>query len=172
MLQLLKLRGPSRIVAIDVREDARTAALALGADEAYDPSQLPDEYKITNFGDWQSDRGFDVVVEGSGTQLGLTLAGEMVRAHGVLSILGYHQGGPRQVDVGMWNWKAIDVVNAHVRRRADLMESMRIGLELTAKGLIDLGALVTHRYPLDQVDRAYADLRQKPPGFIKAVVQP
>jgi L-iditol 2-dehydrogenase len=71
-----------------------------------------------------------------------------------------------------WNWKAIDVVNAHVRRGADLMESMRIGLELTAKGLIDLGALVTHRYPLDQVDRAYTDLQHKPPGFIKAVVRP
>jgi threonine dehydrogenase-like Zn-dependent dehydrogenase len=104
VLQLLKLSGPSRIVAIDVRKEARTAAEELGADEAYDPSQLPDEYKITNFGDWQSDRGFDVVVEGSGTEPGLTLAGEMVRAHGVLSILGYHQGGPRQVDVGMWNW--------------------------------------------------------------------
>jgi len=130
------------------------------------------EFKLTNFGDWQSERGFDVVVEGSGTQPGLTLAGELVRAHGVLSILGYHQGGPRQVEVGMWNWKAIDVVNAHVRRRADLMESMRIGLELTAKGLIDLGALVTHRYTLDEVDRAYSDLQQKPPGFIKAVVRP
>src|ERR671916_318563 len=172
MLQLLRLRGPSRIVAIDVREESREAAMALGADETYDPSQLPDDYKLTSFGDWESDRGFDVVVEGSGTQPGLTLAGELVRAHGVLSILGYHQGGPRQVDVGMWNWKAIDVVNAHVRRRADLMESMRIGLELTAKGLIDLGALVTHRYTLDEVDRAYSDLQQKPPGFIKAVVRP
>jgi threonine dehydrogenase-like Zn-dependent dehydrogenase len=172
MLQLLKLRGPSQIVAIDVREEARAAAMALGADESYDPSKVPDKYKITSFGDWQSDRGFDVVVEGSGTQPGLTLAGEMVRAHGVLSILGYHQGGPRQVEVGMWNWKAIDVVNAHVRRRADLLESMRIGLELTAKGLIDLGALVTHRYNLDEVDRAYTDLQQKPPGFIKAVVHP
>ena len=172
MLQLLKLRGPSRIVAIDVREEARAAAMALGADESYHPSQLPEVYKLTNFGDWQSERGFDVVVEGSGTQPGLTLAGEMVCAHGVLSILGYHQGGPRQVDVGMWNWKAIDVVNAHVRRRADLMESMRIGLELTTKGLIDLGALVTHRYALDEVDRAYSDLLKKPPGFIKAVVRP
>jgi threonine dehydrogenase-like Zn-dependent dehydrogenase len=172
MLQLLKLRGPSQIVAIDVREEARAAAMALGADESYHPSQLPVEYTITNFSDWHSDRGFDVVVEGSGTQPGLTLAGEMVRAHGVLSILGYHQGGPRQVEVGMWNWKAIDVVNAHVRRRADLLESMRIGLELTAKGLIDLGALVTHRYSLDEVDRAYTDLQRKPPGFIKAVVHP
>ncbi|MBW3633507.1 MAG: alcohol dehydrogenase catalytic domain-containing protein [Chloroflexi bacterium] len=172
MLQLLKLRGPSRIVAIDVREDARAAATSLGADEVYHPSELPPEYVLTNFGDWQSDRGFDVVVEGSGTQPGLTLAGEIVRAHGVLSILGYHQGGPRQVDVGMWNWKAIDVVNAHARRHADLIESMRIGLELAASGLIDLGALVTHRYTLDEVDRAYTDLREKPPGFIKAVVRP
>lgn len=172
MLQLLKLRGPSRIVAIDVREDARTAAKALGADEVYNPSDLPPDVLLTSFGDWQSDRGFEVVVEGSGTQAGLTLAGEMVRPHGVLSILGYHQGGPRQVDVGMWNWKAIDVVNAHVRRRADLMESMRIGLDLTARGLIDLGALVTHRYGLDEVDRAYTDLMEKPAGFIKAVVRP
>ena len=172
MLQLLKLRGPSRIVAIDVREDARAAAMRLGADEVYDPSGLPPESYLTRFGGWQSDRGFEVVVEGSGTQAGLTLAGELVRPHGILSILGYHQGGPRQVDVGMWNWKAIDVVNAHVRRRADLMESMRIGLELTAKGLIDLGALVTHRYGLDEVDCAYRDLMEKPPGFIKAVVWP
>src|ERR671916_609931 len=172
MLQLLKLRGPSRIIAIDVREDVRQVAKRFGADEVYDPAELPGESFLMQFSDWQSDRGFEVVVEGSGTQAGLTLAGEMVRAHGVLSILGYHQGGPRQVDVGMWNWKAIDVVNAHVRRRADLMESMRIGLELTAKGLIDLGALVTHRYTLDEVDRAYSDLQQKPPGFIKAVVRP
>jgi threonine dehydrogenase-like Zn-dependent dehydrogenase len=172
MLQLLKLRGPSRIVAIDVREDARAAARSLGADEVYHPSQLPEEYPLTTFGDWQSDRGFDVVVEGSGTQPGLTLAGELVRAHGVLSILGYHQGGPRQVAVGMWNWKAIDVVNAHVRRHADLLESMRIGLELAATGLLDLGALVTHRYSLGEVDRAYADLQHKPPGFVKAVIHP
>ena len=172
LLQLLKLRGPGLLVAIDVREDAREAAQRFGADEVYEPSALPSAYNLTQFGDWESDRGFDVVVEASGTQAGLTLAGELVRAHGVLSIIGYHQDGPRQVDVGMWNWKAIDVVNAHVRRRADLMAGMRIGLELTARGLLDLGSLVTHTYSLDDVDRAYADLMEKPMGFIKAVVTP
>ena len=172
MLQLLRLRGPSRIVAIDVREDSRTKASELGADEVYHPSEVPGEYLLRRFDEWQSAKGLDVVVEASGTQPGFTLAGELVRAHGILSILGYHQGGDRQVDVGMWNWKAIDVVNAHVRRQDDLMESMRIGLELAARGLIDLGALVTHRYGLDQVDQAYADLRDKPAGFIKAVVIP
>ncbi|HEV2128057.1 MAG TPA: zinc-binding dehydrogenase [Thermomicrobiales bacterium] len=169
-LQLLKLRGASRIVAIDVREEARQRAVALGADEVYHPSDIPDEYLLTQFQDWEGDRGMDVVVEASGTPSGLTLAGKMVRAHGVLSIIGFHQGGDRQVDVEMWNWKAIDVVNAHVRRREDLLESMRIGLDLEAKGLIDLGSLVTHRFSLDEVDQAYTTLRDKPPGFVKAVI--
>jgi threonine dehydrogenase-like Zn-dependent dehydrogenase len=172
MLQLMKLRVPSKIVAIDIREEARVKARELGADEVYHPSDVPEEYFLTEFQDWDSERGLDVVVEASGSQPGLTLAGKLVRAHGVLSILGYHQGGDRQVDVQMWNWKAIGVVNAHVRRREDLMESMRIGLALEEKGLIDLGGLVTHRFGLDEVDQAYAALRDKPSGFIKAVVRP
>lgn len=172
MLQLLKLRGPSQLVAIDIRDDARRKSKELGATEAWDIAGIPDRARLTRFADWQSDRGFDVVVEASGTQAGLTLAGELVRAHGVLSILGYHQGGDRQVDVGLWNWKAIDVVNAHVRRTADLLESLRIGLELTAAGSIDLGGLVTDVYRLDAVDDAYQALADKPPGFIKAVVRP
>lgn len=170
MLQLLKLSGARRIVAIDVREEAREMATRLGADEVCQPADLSSADRLTRFAEWRSDRGFDVVIEASGTQSGLTLAGELVAVHGILSILGYHQGGTRQVDVGMWNWKAIDVVNSHVRRRNDKFESMRIGLNLAASEMIDLGGLVTHRYGLDEVDRAYADLETKPAGYIKAVI--
>jgi threonine dehydrogenase-like Zn-dependent dehydrogenase len=172
MLQLIKLRGPRQIVAVDVRAEARQQALALGASEAYHPAELPDDYLLTRWRDWQTSKGMDVVVEASGTQAGLALASDMVRAHGILSILGFHQGGMRVVDMEMWNWKAIDVVNAHVRRFNDLMESMRIGLELMACGLIDFAPFITHRYGLDGVDQAYADMRHKPPGFIKAVIVP
>jgi threonine dehydrogenase-like Zn-dependent dehydrogenase len=172
MLQLIRLRGPQRIVAIDIREESRQQALALGADEAYHPNDLPDECFVTEFSQWNSARGFDVVIESSGAQAALDLAGKLVRAHGILSIVGYHQGGPRLVDMKMWNWKAIDVVNAHVRRREVLMDAMRVGLDLEAKGLIDLGSLVTHRYGISGVDRAYGDLAAKPAGFIKAVVYP
>ncbi len=172
ILQLLKLRGPSRLIAIDPREEARQHAAELGADETYVPEDVPAAYQLTEFREWNGPNGLDVVVEASGTQAGLTLAGRLVRAHGLLSILGFNQGGDRRVDVEMWNWKAIDVVNAHVRRRADPLESMRIGLELEASGQIDLGRLVTHRFSLDDVDAAYTALRDKPPGFIKAVIYP
>ncbi len=170
LLQLLKLRGPRRIVAIDVREEARQKALELGADEVYHPDAVPDDYLLTQWSEWQGPNGADVAVEASGTQSGLALAGRMVRAHGILSILGFHQGGLRQVDVEMWNWKAIDVVNAHVRRHADLMESMRIGLELVAAGKFSFAPLVSHRFELEDVDQAFTALLEKPQGFVKAVV--
>ena len=170
MLQLLKLRGPKQIIAIEPREDARRIALDLGATEIYHPDEVPGDYFITDWSEWESPKGVDVAIEASGTQPGLTMAGKMVRAHGLLSILGFHQGGLRQVDVEMWNWKAIDVVNAHVRRHADLMESMRIGLDLMAAGHFSFEPLVTHRFGLDQVDQAFTALLEKPQGFMKAVV--
>jgi threonine dehydrogenase-like Zn-dependent dehydrogenase len=172
LLQLLRLRGAARIVAIDVREESLAHARIHGATEAYTPDTVPEDLFLTEFGRWQSDAGAHVVVEASGTAPGLELAGKLVKAHGTLSILGYHQGAPRQVDVGMWNWKAIDVVNAHVRRTTDLLKSMRIGLELERSGLIDTGALVTHRFGLDSVDDAFQALVDKPEGFIKSVVVP
>jgi threonine dehydrogenase-like Zn-dependent dehydrogenase len=170
VLQLLKLRGPREIIVIDPREDARARALELGANIAYDPSEVPDDLILTTWQDWEKPWGVDVAIEASGTQLGLTLASKMVRAHGILSILGFHQGGLRHVDVEMWNWKAIDVVNAHVRRHADLMESMRIGLDLIKANKFSFAPLVSHRFGLDEVDQAFTALLEKPHGFVKAVV--
>ncbi len=170
LLQLLRLRGPREIIAIDPREDARALALELGADITYHPRDVPNDLFLTSWQDWEKPWGVDVAIEASGTQAGLTLAGQLVRAHGILSILGFHQGGLRQVDVEMWNWKAIDVVNAHVRRHADLMESMRIGLDLIQANKFSFAPLVSHRFGLDEVDHAFATLLNKPQGFVKAVV--
>jgi threonine dehydrogenase-like Zn-dependent dehydrogenase len=112
----------------------------------------------------------DVAIEASGTQAGLTLAGQMAREHGVLAILGYHQGGPRQVDMELWNWKALEVLNAHERRAGYQMDCMRRGLTLLAAGKLQTAPLVTHRFGLDQVDDAFRALLTKPAGFVKAVI--
>jgi threonine dehydrogenase-like Zn-dependent dehydrogenase len=169
MLELVALGGASRILAIDVRDEALARALALGADDACSPERV-DPADLDGEGDPGS--GFDVVIEASGTQPGLDLATRLVRQHGIISIVGYHQGPARTVDMRAWNVKAIDVISAHVRRDGDRMSSMAVGLELIAAGKLDLGRLVTHRYPLAGVDEAFCDLATKPPGFVKAVILP
>lgn len=165
------LRGPREIIAVDPRPEARARALSLGADRVYAPEDLPDELLLLKFKDWDGPTGCDVVVEGSGTQDGLTLAGRMVRAQGVLSVMGWHQGGPRQVDAEMWGWKAIDVVNAHMRKQIDKVQCLRIGLDLIAVGRYSLAPLVTHTYGLDDVDRAFGHMLDKPKDFVKAVIR-
>jgi len=55
------------------------------------------------------------VIEAVGKQWPLVLAAELVRERGRLVIAGYHQDGPRQVKMQLWNWKGLDVINAHQR---------------------------------------------------------
>jgi threonine dehydrogenase-like Zn-dependent dehydrogenase len=161
MLQLVRMSGSTDAVVIDPRADARSTALEFGATEALEPDEIP----------WtDAENTFDVAIEASGTQAGLDLATRLVREHGILSILGYHQGARRSVDVQTWNWKAIDVVNAHVRRRDLLNDGIRRGLELVRMGRLRTGTLVTHRFGLDGVGEAFQALATKPDGFIKAVV--
>jgi threonine dehydrogenase-like Zn-dependent dehydrogenase len=170
-LQVLRLRGPAHLIAIDPRPETLAMARQFGADETFTPGEVPEMRKLTRWGQRGEGRGVDVAVEASGTQAGLTLAGELLHEHGFLSVVGYHQGPPRQVDMELWNWKALDVLNAHERRQDYLMDCMRRGLALAASGRLDLRSLVTHSFALEDVDGAFHALQTKPAGFLKAVIR-
>jgi threonine dehydrogenase-like Zn-dependent dehydrogenase len=168
MVQLLSHSPQSALVGIDPRPDSRAAAVRSGADSAFDPVQVPGSF-LTDGPDQDRPGSFDVVVEASGTEAGLSLATSLAGVHGVLTILGYHQGS-RVVEMELWNWKALEVVNGHVRDRELLRQSTENGLKMLRAGRIDLSALVTHKYGLAQVDEAFRALRDKPKGFIKSVI--
>lgn len=170
MLQAVRLKGPARIIGVDVRDEALEMGRRFGADEVLKPEDVGEGLRLTRWDQLGKGHGVDVAIEASGTQAGLTLAGQMAREHGVLSILGYHQAGPRQVDMELWNWKALEVLNAHERRAGYQMDCMRRGLTLLAAGKLQTAPLVTHRFGLDQVDDAFRALWTKPAGFVKAVI--
>jgi threonine dehydrogenase-like Zn-dependent dehydrogenase len=171
-LQAIRLRGPAYLIAVDPRPHAREMACRLGADVACAPEEVDAKWKLTEWNQLGKGYGVDVAIEASGTQAGLTLAGQMVHEHGMLSLVGYHQGGPRLVDMELWNWKAVDILNAHERRTPYLVECIARGLALVKAGRLDIGMLVTHRFPLECVDEAFAALQTKPDGFVKAVIVP
>lgn len=169
-LMAMRLRGARQIVGVDFRPDSRDLARVLGADVVLAPEDVDGSLKLTKFNEIAQGNGFDVVIEASGHPDGLTLAAQMVKAHGFLSILGYHQGGFRSVDMQLWNWKAIEVLNAHERRIDYQMDSMKRGLDLIAAGRFDPSLLVTHRFNLDEVDLAFSALEKKPHRFVKGVI--
>jgi threonine dehydrogenase-like Zn-dependent dehydrogenase len=168
-LQLMKLKGAEKVIAIDIREDGLENALKFGADRVLFPHEVEDVLKVT---DWnRMNGGVNVAVEVSGTQKGLELAGEMTAVHGNLSIVGYHQNGLRSINMELWNWKAITVINAHERRNHVYMDCMKAGLKLIASGGFNMRDMITHEFRLDEIDQAYRMMLDKPRGFIKSVIR-
>jgi threonine dehydrogenase-like Zn-dependent dehydrogenase len=115
---------------------------------------------------------FDVAIEAAGTQSALDTASRLVAPGGRLVIAGFHQDGPRTVDLQSWNWRALEIVNAHQRDPQDYVRGMREAVELALSGKLDVERLVTHRLPLARLDDAFELARTRPPGFVKAVVCP
>lgn len=167
MLQLLKLKGAFHLIAIDTRADREGLARRFGADEFLTPEKLPPEYLLLESG---GTGGVDVVAECTGNEQALGLAVTMLGKHSILSVVGFHQGGSRNVDFQMLNWKAADIVNAHEKRIGFKMQCMETGLKLSAKGKLDLNRLLTHHYNLEHLDQAFRDFAGKPDGYIKGVV--
>jgi threonine dehydrogenase-like Zn-dependent dehydrogenase len=110
------------------------------------------------------------VIEAVGKQWPLDLAGELVGFGGRLVVAGYHQDGPRQVNMQNWNWKGIDVVNAHERDPEVQMQGLREAIAAVASGRVDPAPLYTHRYPLERLGEALDATRDKPGNFVKALV--
>jgi len=102
----------------------------------------------------------------------LDLAGELAKERGRLVIAGYHQDGVRQVNMQMWNWKGLDVINAHERDGEIYLRGMRASIDAVVAGALDPTPLYTHIYPLEDLSHALDLLGTRPEGFLKALVVP
>ena len=112
----------------------------------------------------------DIGVECAGRQQTLDLAGNVVRMEGKLEVFGFHQGEPRAVPWGYWNWMAFQIVNGHVRSAHIYVEGMRQGLGLLEAGRLNMEPLVTHRFPLAEINRGFEVAASKQEGFVKGVI--
>jgi threonine dehydrogenase-like Zn-dependent dehydrogenase len=159
-LQLARRQGATYLAAFEPIAERRDAACRLGADEAHPP-------------ELGAATSFDVVIEAAGVPGALDLAGDLVKEHGRLIIVGYHQsnGGQRTVNMQQWNYKAIDVVNGHVRRQNEKLVAMRAGINLLLGGDLCLEPLIIP-YPLADVEQAFVDIVNRKPGIFKAVLIP
>jgi threonine dehydrogenase-like Zn-dependent dehydrogenase len=169
---LVKLASDAgaRVIAISRRQESLDLARRMGAAEsiAMNDHGLIIERVRALTGGVLCDR----VIEAVGKQWPLDVAAELTREGGRLIIAGYHQDGPRQVNMQLWNWRGFDVVNAHERDPTVSVRGMREAVSAIERGLIDPTQLITHRYPLDRLGEALDATRDRPGNFVKAVVIP
>jgi len=168
VLTRLATDAGAHVIAISRRPFSLDLASRMGAAETL---PMEDHYAIISRVGELTGGGFcDVVIEAVGKQWPLDLAAELTKERGRLVIAGYHQDGPRQVNMQLWNWRGLDVVNAHERDPAVYARGVREAVEAVVSGRLDPAPLFTHSYRLDQLDQALDATRDRPDGFLKALV--
>jgi len=165
--ELVQLKGPRHVIVADTRDDALQRAARLGATHTVNvlSESIVDVVREATGG-----TGADASFEVTGAQAALMSLGDVTRMSGKITIVGYHQGGMREVPLAVWNWMAFQIVNAHFRDLDTIMRGMRAGMRLLTSGRLSLDGLVTHRFGLEDVNEAFATAVEKPAGFTKATV--
>jgi threonine dehydrogenase-like Zn-dependent dehydrogenase len=171
LLTRLAADAGATVIALARRPFARQIGLDMGAAHAL---PMPDGERwraVEQVSALTDGKLCDVVIEAVGKQEPLDLAGELVRERGCLVIAGYHQDGLRSVNLQQWNWRGIDVVNAHERDPLMYTGGIARAVDAVASGQLDPFPLYTHTFPLERLGDALDATRDRPDGFLKALVR-
>lgn len=168
VLTSLAARAGARVFAISRRPYALETARRMGAAETI----AMDDHRriIATVKELTDQAGCDRVIEATGYQWPLDLAGELTKERGRMIIAGYHQDGARQVNMQLWNWRGLDVINAHERDPKVYVDGIRAAATAVAKGELDPTPLYTHRYHLDELPSALNAMGDRAGNFLKGVV--
>jgi threonine dehydrogenase-like Zn-dependent dehydrogenase len=168
VLTQLASRAGARVLAFSRRHFALEIARSMGAAETISLGEQ--SAAIERVRHLTGGKFCEVVIEATGKEEPLNLAAELTAERGRLIIAGYHQDGARQINLQLWNWRGLDVINAHERDPAIYREGMQLAVDAVTRGLLTPGILYTHTFPLDELATAFRFTAQRPNGFMKALI--
>ncbi len=145
------LFSPSRIVAIDLAASRLEAAKQFGATVTIDNSQEDPVEAIHKLTDGL---GADVVIEAVGVPATFELCTQLVRPGGHVANVGVH-GEPATLHLeDLW------IKNVTITTGLVDTSSTPTLLRLLAAGQFDAGKFVTHRFTMDEFDKAFDVFRR------------
>ncbi len=171
LIQMAVRRG-HHVVAVAHRPWSQEAARRAGAQTVIADDGPGERWRaVEQVKEAVGDALCPIVIEATGKQDPLDLASELTGEMGRLVIAGYHQDGLRQVNMQLWNWRGLDVINAHERVLERYQTGMVKAVALAEQGIIDPAPLLTHALPLEQINDALVLTHDRPDGFLKAWIK-
>jgi threonine dehydrogenase-like Zn-dependent dehydrogenase len=162
-----RLMGATTIIAVDGLEARLAASKRLGADHVVN---FREANPVEAIMDLTGGRGVDVAIEALGTQATFESCLTVLRPGGRLSSLGVYSGdlkiplGP--FGAGIADLKIITSLCPGGRERMRRLMGVIDGARL------DLRPLVTHRFRLDEIERAYELFANQRDGVLKVAITP
>lgn len=161
-IRLVRLRAPAAIVAYGLRDEELELALALGADFVVNVAEVDAEVETRRL----AEGGLDVVVETAGAVAASELATRITREGGRIVALGIAGHGHELTlpadRVALRDLSIFGSVGYTTAAWARMVVLLR-------ERVVDLDPIVTHRFPLEQFEDAFA-LMDNRRGVVAKVV--
>lgn len=162
-----KLSGASLVIGVDRLPERLGVASTLGADVVIDSSRADPVEEIMRL---TSGRGVDVAIEALGAQATFEAGLRVLRPGGTLSSLGVYSSGLtiplNAFAAGLGDHRIVTTLCPGGKER------MRRLMAMIAAQRVDLSAMVTHRFRLDDIEAAYALFSQQRDGVLKVAITP
>lgn len=161
-LQLAKLSGADTLI-IDIVDSSLSIAQELGADIVVNPEK---EDLIQRVNEFTSGRGADITFEcvgGEHMPETLASAASFTRIGGKIVVVGGFEDGETSLKL---NWQQLQKGEIQLILSAsyafwDIDPEITICLDLLAKGKINARKMITHAFPLEAINEAFATAQNK-----------
>jgi threonine dehydrogenase-like Zn-dependent dehydrogenase len=156
-------------IVADLDDNRLSLAKELGATKTLNPSWVnvvAEVMKITG------GRGVDVAIEVVGHPPALKMVGEVIKNNRAKIIMaGWHQS-PDIYELNNWIKSPIIYSPQGIGMSTDHQGELKRAMWALQKGLFPMHLLVTHRYRLEDIGKAFEENLKRSSGYIKGVVMP
>jgi threonine dehydrogenase-like Zn-dependent dehydrogenase len=169
-IQVLRGNLLSNLVAVDVDEARLALAAHYGATATVNASK---ENPLEALGSLTKGRMADFSIEGTGRpqQLEQAIRGSR-HGRGRVILMSSHETAAETFDFRPAIERAVEIRVAHPGYSGNPIDDSRRAVDLLNSGVFSLDRLVTHRFGLLDIEKAFQSLESKPPGYMKGIVVP
>ena len=166
--QILAGMMPSELVAVDLLDYRLDFARQLGASVCVNPGRESVKQTVDEL---TGGVGADVVVDTAGSSETINLALDLVRFRGMVSCFGQPLTQPIPFNYHSFSRKEVRLLPTITHARPDVAQGVVEAVDLMAKGRLDVGWMVTHRFPFAETGKAFETYANKEANSLKVVIE-
>jgi threonine dehydrogenase-like Zn-dependent dehydrogenase len=161
----------SSLIAVDVDDEKLALAKKYGATHTINPTIENVAKKIQDIAKGQY---ADFVIEGTGIPENLNTAMHYIRysGRGKLVLMSSHEREAKAFDYRPAIDRALQIIVAHDAYATNQLDNLRRAVQRIDRRAFKVKELITHEFSLNDIQKAFETLENKPKGYLKGIVIP
>lgn len=168
-IQALEDKTMAGVIAVDVDEKKLDLAKKFGASYVINGKKCDVKEKIKSI---TQGHMADFVIEGTGrTEMLEQAAGYLKTGRGRLVLMSYYDRKAEGFDFRLFSDLSLQLLNPHPSYSLNPLDDARRAMALVNKGTFSQKDIITHKFGLEEIQKAFEIMENKPDNYVKGVIE-